>query len=236
MKIPKFKKNKVIVYDSLYNVKKSFTVYERLTCFVGNKLFLTIILIGLFIGMLCRGTTFNNTVHENKRLVAELEDFKLKYDSLQVQYEKLLEKEEKYHIHYLIGKYTIQQNSDIITKDSLYSLLDESEIWYPDVTFAQIVQESSMGKLVPDGNSNNLIGMKFPTRRETTAYGKTESGYAKYKNWQLCVLDKILWDYTMFGYKKPSRDVYIDKIQCIYAEDPNYLSRLEGIIKKQYKK
>ena len=235
MKRNKSEKVRTVVYDDLYNVKQDFKSPKWTEKFIGNTIPHLLIFFGVFIILYFVTGQRNDARKLNQTLTAHLSSVELTNQQLTDQYDILLAKEEKYHIHYLIGKYTVQQNTEI-TKDSLYKLLDECEMWYPDITFAQVILESSMGKRVPDGNSNNLIGMKFPTKRETTAYGKTESGYAKYKNWQLCVLDKVLWDYNAFGYKKPSREEYINKISCLYAEDPNYINKIENIIDRLYKK
>ncbi len=36
---------------------------------------------------------------------------------------------------------------------------------------------------------NNLVGMRFPKRRPTTAIGKSPTGYAIFRHWWDCVLD-----------------------------------------------
>jgi hypothetical protein len=51
-----------------------------------------------------------------------------------------------------------------------------------------------------------------------------------YLNWQHSVLDRILWDRWVFK-QKPTRDQYLDKLENIYAEDPDYRAKIVRIAK-----
>lgn len=228
------KQHTIVVYDENYNIERKIKTTKRGTGLYTDITPYVIGCVVLLIMTTMLGGDRNRWRSESKLLSANMAKIEKENKLLRDSYDSLLIKEEMYQVHYWIGKYSVQQNTEI-EKDSLCSFLEECGIWYPEIMFAQIVQESTTGKFVPDGNSNNLIGMKFPTRRETTAYGKTDSGYAMYKNWQLCVLDKILWDYAVFGYKKPSREEYMSKLR-VYAEDPDYIAKIENIAKTQYKK
>ena len=228
------KQHTIVVYDENYNIERKIKTTNRCARMYMDITPHVIGCAALLIMLMMLGWDRNRWLSESKLLSVNMEKIEKENELLKASYDSLLIKEEMYQVHYWIGKYSVQPNTEI-EKDSLCSFLEECGIWYPEIMFAQIVQESTMGKFVPCGNSNNLIGMKFPTRRETTAYGKTDSGYAMYKNWQLCVLDKILWDYAVFGYKKPSREEYMSKLR-VYAEDPDYITKIENIAKTQYKK
>ena len=81
----------------------------------------------------------------------------------------------------------------------------------------------------------NFIGMKKPTSRVTTpSSGKGE--YKGYSNWEECVTDYLFW---MFNRRidKLSHNEYLQYIGRIYAEDPEYLTKLKVIMDKlDYKK
>ncbi len=225
---------KIVVYDDIYAVKKEISVKREELRNYGYKVpqrrlckLLCVILSLVLLSHLY--TSFKLDKVETQ--YASLQE---KYTVLEEAYDKAIAEEEEYKIHYYIGKYAIKKNSQI-TKDSVIRLLNDCGIWYPDLVFAQIVQESSIGKHTPEGNSNNLVGMKYAKSRETTAYASTKDGYGKYKNWELCVLDRALWDYAFFGYKKPSREAYKQKLSELYAQDKNYIFKLETIIRKQYR-
>lgn len=225
---------KIVVYDDIYTVKKEISIKPEELHNYGYKVpqrrlckFLCVISTLLLLSNLYTYFKLNNIQYQ----YASLQE---KYGELEEAYETAIIEEEQYKIHYFIGKYVIKKNSQI-TKDSVIRLLNDCGIWYPDLVFAQIVQESGIGKHTPEGNSNNLLGMKYAKSRETTAYASTKDGYGKYKNWELCVLDRALWDYAFFGYKKPSREAYKQKLSKLYAQDKNYIFKLETIIRKQYR-
>lgn len=129
-----------------------------------------------------------------------------------------------------IGKYAINPHKDVsqITVDSVASLLKELEVWYPDIIMAQIQIESNFGKSNVYSHSNNVLGMKKTNSRETTQIkGKDYNGYGVYNNWESSVIDRILWDYSVFGYKKPSRKDYLNKLDNIYGEASQYGDSVE---------
>lgn len=136
----------------------------------------------------------------------------------------------EYNLHAKIGKLYIRRGEHTpCNKDSVWELLQDINPWYPEYIMAQCIQESGCGKNQLDGY--NMLGMTLSSGRETTAYNVGSGDkYSKYKNWELGVMDRILWEINIFGHKKPSRDVYVSWLQR-YAEDPNYVSKIEGIAK-----
>lgn len=225
----------VTIRDENYDTVKEFRVSPKHSEFVGNNYYLYIVIAMLFVicvvMFLCNASAvrkIETLKTSNKTLTVE--NTILHERCLQLEY-ALWDKK----LHNVIGYYSIKPNSEI-NRDTLYSFLNEhSDVFlYPDVIYAQVVLESNAGKSVLYKSSNNLIGMTFPSGRETTAIGKTESGFAKYKNWQSCVLDRPLWDKAVFKNRFPTRDEYLHAIGRIYAEDPNYINSLEHIIDTDY--
>ena len=150
------------------------------------------------------------------------------------------------HVNMLItksGKYAIAGKQDIPV-DSLikiYEFACKSDAWYPDVIFAQAVLESANGKSELAHTCNNLFGMKQASTRPNTQINymvnnKSSLGqiYGIYMNWQHSVIDRILWDEWVFSGEKPSRDKYMKKIGDIYAEDKQYVSKLNKIIERSF--
>lgn len=104
--------------------------------------------------------------------------------------------------------------------------------WYPEVILAQMQIESSNFKSDLAKASNNGFGMKKVKGRRPTLQLEGSCGtYGKYKNWQSSIVDRIWWEWWVFKYKMPSKNVYINKIASIYAEDPAYRSKLDKISK-----
>lgn len=133
-----------------------------------------------------------------------------------------------YNLHAKIGKLYIRR--DVHTpcnKDTVWGLIKEINPWYPEYIMAQCIQESGCGKNQLAGY--NMFGMTLSTGRETTAYNVGSGDkYSKYKNWELSVMDRILWEINIFGHKKPSRDAYVSRLKK-YAQDTNYVSKIENI-------
>lgn len=110
-----------------------------------------------------------------------------------------------------------------ITEDSVASLLISVGAWYPDIKMAQYQCESGFGKSVVAKSANNLNGMKKTGSRQTTQLkNDTYHGYGKYTRWELSILDHVLWDYAVFGYRKPTRKEYIEQLDRIYGGYGDY--------------
>ena len=234
------KKTRVIIYDDVYDVKKDFTVRQEFINYIGNKI--PIYLVCCLLLLMCALLIGNkdNIIEDNIALTASNKKKKKENKSLSAENERLTIEEEKEHVQMLIGKYTLYKKTNLkqepIQKDSLYNLLVECHMWYPDIVYAQIIKESSIGQNVLETHANNITGMKYPGRRKTTAYGKAPDGYAQYANWQLCVIDKMLWDYDVFKYKKPTREQYLSALNDIYNPGhDDYRNSIESIIKKHFK-
>ena len=106
-------------------------------------------------------------------------------------------------------------------------------IKFPDVVFAQAVLETGhfTSKLFRD--SNNLFGMKVPSKRETLSVGKIKGGYAVFENWEKSVNDYLLWqDYILRNKNINSQKEYLKLIDRIYAENEKYVLLLHRIMSK----
>jgi hypothetical protein len=127
----------------------------------------------------------------------------------------------------LVQKVVVQQD-DNVTKEKLYEQIIKFGIKFPDIVFAQAMIES--GELTSKlfKTANNMFGMRFPSIRETTAQGKTTSGYSRYEDWNFGVYDYFLWqDHMLRNRDEITKSQYFSLLGRVYAEDPNYVSKVK---------
>jgi len=111
--------------------------------------------------------------------------------------------------------------------------------------FAQMKLESAILSSSLLRNTNNIMGMRYPLCRPTTAigifipsknliiYGNQRSlkryskisNYSVYKCWQDAVADYKLWQDNNFKLKER----YLEYLGEVYAEDSNYISKIKMI-------
>jgi flagellum-specific peptidoglycan hydrolase FlgJ len=101
---------------------------------------------------------------------------------------------------------------------------------HADIIVAQALLESQNFNSNLFKRQNNFLGMKISSQRiSTTGQGKGE--YKDYTNWQECTTDYIFWMHHYQAHKL-NRDEYFKLLGKIYAEDPEYVNKLKGIIKQ----
>lgn len=182
-----------------------------------------ITIIGLFIPLVIIG-------NKNSKLETE-------YKYALSEYEQLLFKEQEQNLYTFIGEYSFLKNEKIPTNDSVvYEFIKATGCWYPDIVMAQYVIESGHGKSMLSQEYNNCFGMKYvgnKGRRNTQLPDvKGYGDYGVYINWQLSVVDRQLWDHRVFEASKPTKDYYLNILDKIYAEDPNYIDKITTEAKK----
>ena len=201
-----------------------FNVYRVANTFIG--MFIGTVLLSFIVGSIIYSTSKNTLETEISILKSENMDTK--------------------HVNMLInksGKYAIA-GKQVIPTDSLikvYELAMKSDAWYPEVIYAQAVLESSSGKSELARTCNNLFGMKKASTRPNTQINymvnertSLEKIYGVYMNWQHSVIDRILWDEWVFSGKKPTKEQYMAKLGGVYAEDKQYVSKLNKIIERSF--
>jgi hypothetical protein len=114
------------------------------------------------------------------------------------------------------------------TFDRFKQFVVDAGIKFPDIVIAQAVCESGFKSTIWKEN-NNPFGMKMAKSRNTTAI-ETNRNHAKYKNWQMAVIDYAYYQ-AVFMRKVNSRENYFKALNS-YAEDPNYENKLKTIIRK----
>ena len=101
---------------------------------------------------------------------------------------------------------------------------------YPDVAMAQSMLETGYFKSGIFLDNNNLFGMKQATVRVNTASG-TQHNHAYYDTWRESVYDYAFYQTRyLSGAKTESEYLYV--LGQSYAEDPNYVTKLQNEIKK----
>lgn len=135
-------------------------------------------------------------------------------------------------LHATTGKLSIMRGKPMLpTKDSLWRFIKSLEPWYPEYIMAQAIQETSCGVNCKQVGSHNMFGMKRPSCRETTATNThTNDTYARYKSWELGVIDRVLWEINAFQGKKPTEEEYVAKLSS-YGTAEGYVDRITEIAK-----
>jgi uncharacterized FlgJ-related protein len=126
---------------------------------------------------------------------------------------------------------TKETESISLTHELLYEQINQKNIKFPDIVFAQAVLESGHFKAPLFINQNNLFGMKIPKKRETTAINKGKKGYALYHNWDSSIDDYLLWqEFTLKNRGNLTRSQYFTLLGKVYASDKKYITSLKRVI------
>jgi hypothetical protein len=135
-----------------------------------------------------------------------------------------------------------------LTVENLCNELQRVNVLCPDEVYAQMMLESGNLKSFLVRRTNNMLGMRYPVRRATTASGiylpaqdtiikgnvstlKKYAGlnnYAVYDSWQDAVKDYKLWQDANFSLNER----YIVFLSNIYAEDAAYAEKIKSVMKK----
>jgi hypothetical protein len=139
---------------------------------------------------------------------------------------------------------SIKANETPLTSENLKLEINRQDIFCPNEVYAQMQLESGRLGSYLSKKANNLLGMRFPFKRATSAIGlflpaknqivygtqdellkyRSENNYAVYANWQDCVKDYKLWQKECFKLK----DKYLAFLGTYYAEDSNYISKIKS--------
>lgn len=127
---------------------------------------------------------------------------------------------------------TIKETESVsLTHELLYEQINQKNIKFPDIVFAQAVLESGHFKAPLFINKNNLFGMRIPKKRETTAVNKGKKGYALYENWDSSIDDYLLWqEFTLKNRGNLTRSQYFALLGKVYASDKRYVTSLKRVI------
>lgn len=135
----------------------------------------------------------------------------------------------------------INQSNQVLKKDSITENIGNSDILkdyfqkhhvrFSHIVLAQAILESGNFTSALYKSNKNLFGMKIPAKRYTFAKNWHDYGnYANYESIENCILDYKSWQQTN-AYDITSEEDYFNLLKTIYAEDPNYISKLKKLIK-----
>ncbi|HLG33681.1 MAG TPA: glucosaminidase domain-containing protein [Bacteroidia bacterium] len=144
---------------------------------------------------------------------------------------------------------SLKRMSIPLTKEALRNEIAEAEIVCPDEAFAQLLLESGNLNSFLLKRTNNMMGMRYPFRRPTTATGlylpakdtiiygnsaslkkfASQNNYAVYACWQEAVEDYMLWQTTYFHLA----DRYLQFLGKVYAEDSTYEQKIKSVMARQ---
>ena len=137
-------------------------------------------------------------------------------------------------IHTIIGRYVTEGHKTPLSDSAVYNLCIECGAPFPELIVAQYKLESATGTSPLALNANNLVGMKVVTGKRPTTQIKSKdwNGYGMYHKWQLCIIDRILLENWVFkGREFPNETEYRKWISGRYAEDEEYMQKVDSIIK-----
>lgn len=144
--------------------------------------------------------------------------------------------EEDINVELLAGIYATSRTPVPTDMDKVYKMCIQSGAWYPEIIMAQFIIESGSGTSQLAKNARNFYGMKYigTKGRPTLQIPNMDyHSYGMYLNWQHSVLDRVLWDDWVFKKKKPeTRELYLAKLDGVYAEDPNYVTKVVRIARE----
>jgi len=132
-----------------------------------------------------------------------------------------------------------------LTLENVKTELDNLGVLCPDEVFAQIKIESAYLSSFLTRTTNNMLGMRYPFKRKTTAAGlylpetksiiygtqkelaqyRTKQTYAVYNTWQDAVADYKLWQDQNFDLSER----YLAFLNNLYAEDPDYIAKIRQV-------
>jgi hypothetical protein len=125
----------------------------------------------------------------------------------------------------------VSDTTSEFSQDKMVSLMKELNIKYPHIVMAQSLIETGHFDSKIFHENYNLFGMKQARTRVTTAQG-TQYNHAYYENWRESVYDYAFYQCRYLSGLKTEEE-YLAYLGRSYAEDPNYLSKIRNLVKKE---
>jgi len=125
----------------------------------------------------------------------------------------------------------VSDTTSEFSQDKMVSLMKELNIKYPHIVMAQSLIETGHFDSKIFHENHNLFGMKQARTRVTTAQG-TQYNHAYYENWRESVYDYAFYQCRYLSGLKTEEE-YLAYLGRSYAEDPNYLSKIRSLVKKE---
>lgn len=174
---------------------------------------------------------FSELIYEHDRMTHELDVMNTENGALRDSLDNKISEE---NALMLVGRYMTSKNTKLPAhRDSIYDVALRAGAYYPEVIVAQAIIESQCGRSNLGGKANNLLGMtRVVSGRVTTQTpGRGVNGFGVYHNWQMSIIDRVLWERSIFKRRPTSRNDYIDRMSKIYSEEgAAYASKIRNLI------
>lgn len=121
-------------------------------------------------------------------------------------------------------------NEDAFSQEKLLEYMRKLKIKHLEFTFAQTQIESAYYSSPIFNENGNMFGMKEAYQRPTTCIG-TNRNHANYENWRDAVVDFAIFQARVLA-KVKNRKEYREYIGKYYAEDKEYLKKVDAKIKE----
>ncbi len=129
------------------------------------------------------------------------------------------------------GVYAIKSDTDTFSEEKLIQYLEELNMPFAEIIVAQARIESGNYSSFLFKEQHNIFSMKEANRRPTTAIG-SDNGHAVYRSWRDAVIDYSLW-YSRYASSCVTEDQYLNYLGRVYAEDKDYIQKLNKLQWKQ---
>jgi len=120
-----------------------------------------------------------------------------------------------------------------LTKENVWNVINELDIKFPEIVFAQAMLESGELKSKLTRKNNNIFGMKVPKKRATTALNKNQESYARYEHWMHSIEDYKLYQEYILGRRSLNTvTAYVAFLNRSYAEIGDYDKRIGRVVRE----
>jgi len=125
----------------------------------------------------------------------------------------------------------VNNSEDSFTQTAFIDLLKDLNVKFPHIVLAQSIVETGHWTSNIFKENHNLFGMKQARIRVNTAKG-TQYNHAYYHDWRESVYDYAFYQCRYLGGIR-TEDEYFQYLSQSYAEAPDYVKILKGVIKKE---
>ena len=128
----------------------------------------------------------------------------------------------------------LQTEKNKFTKPKFINELKRLNIKHPHIVMAQSILETGHWTSIIFKENHNLFGMKQANVRINTASG-TQNSHAYYETWMESIYDYAFYQCRYLSGIRTESEYYA-YLGANYAEDPDYVNVIKGIIEKEHLK
>jgi hypothetical protein len=125
---------------------------------------------------------------------------------------------------------TIQQYVQPFSEELLRQEIKKLNLPFEEIIVAQSKLETGNYTSSIFKNSHNLFGQKQAMVRVNCQNG-VNNNHATYNNWILSLYDYAFW-YSTYASKIKNENEYLEYLGQVYAEDTNYIKRINKLLLK----